>query len=146
MRKKISKYKTFFQFALVGASGTVIDFIVYQLLIIFGHLSPAFARFFSYECGTINNFILNNSWTFRQRKTNNSLKKRFISFQGISSGGLAIGVLITSILDHLFGNGYITVHSIHLSYNVLYFLITTPPILLWNFLLNHFVTWKHHTD
>ena len=142
MIRRLSRFKTFFKFAIVGVSGTLIDFIIYKSLIIFLGLSPATARFFSYECGTINNFIWNNKWTFRDRQTNNSLLKRFFSFQLIGSGGLIISVVLTKILDVHFGNGSITIYSVTFAYNTLYFLVTVPLVLIWNFTLNHFITWR----
>lgn len=143
MLQKLIRYKTFFKFALVGATGTLVDFSVYKILIIFLGFSPATARFFSYECGTINNFIWNNAWTFKDRQTNNSLFRRFLSFQLISSGGLVISVGLTKVLDMSFGSGYITRYSITFAYNTLYFLVTVPLVLIWNFTLNHFITWRH---
>lgn len=135
--------KTLVKFILVGVTGTIVDFTFYKLFIVFGGYPPATSKAFSAEIAIINNFILNNFWTFRYRKTGHSFIRKFLTFNTVSLGGLVIGVVIVKMLDLLYGDGFFNIFGWDLHYNTLYFFATIPPVLLWNFTINHFITWKH---
>lgn len=135
--------KTLVKFILVGVTGTIVDFTFYKLFIVFGGYPPATSKAFSAEIAIINNFILNNFWTFRYRKTGHSFIRKLLTFNTVSLGGLVIGVVIVKMLDLLYGDGFFSIFGWDLHYNTLYFFATIPPVLLWNFTINHFITWKH---
>lgn len=135
--------KTLVKFTLVGVTGTIVDFTFYKLFIVFGGYPPATSKAFSAEIAIINNFILNNFWTFRYRKTGHSFIRKLLTFNTVSLGGLVIGVVIVKMLDLLYGDGFFSIFGWDLHYNTLYFFATIPPVLLWNFTINHFITWKH---
>lgn len=138
--------KTFIKFALVGFSGTIVDFIFYNIFISYLSLMPATSKAFSTEVAIINNFALNNIWTFKHRKTKNSIWQKFAIFNLVSLGGLAIGVLIVKYLHSVFGDGETVILGITIAYYNLYFFATIPPVMIWNFTVNHFITWKHQSD
>ncbi len=138
--------KTFIKFGSVGLLGTIIDFAFYNIFIgIFG-IPPATSKVFSTEIAIFNNFSLNNLWTFKKRKTNSPLWKKFITFNVVSLGGLLIGVGIIKFLHTTIGDGIWYFGPLHLQYYNLYFFATVPPVMVWNFLVNHFVTWKSIED
>lgn len=138
--------KTVIKFSLVGIVGTIVDFLFYKIFINYFVLTPATAKGFSAEIAIINNFILNNYWTFRYRKTKTNLWQKLGIFNLVSLGGLAIGVLIVKILHLTYGDGFIYVFGRHIAYNNFYFFATIPPVMLWNFTINHFVTWRNQED
>lgn len=140
------KAKTPVKFGLVGFIGTVVDFFFYKIFINSFGLPPATSKGFSTEIAIINNFILNNYWTFRYRKTKTNLWQKLGIFNLVSLGGLFIGVLIVKYLHLSFGDGFIDVFGRPVAYNNFYFFATIPPVMLWNFTVNHFITWKHHED
>lgn len=136
------KGKTFIKFGLVGLTGTIVDFVFYKLFIkMFGY-PPATAKGFSAEIAIISNFIWNNFWTFRYRKTKTSIWQKAAIFNIVSLGGLAIGVLVVKLLHSMYGDGFVTIGSARLAYNNFYFFATIPPVMIWNFIVNHYITWR----
>lgn len=140
------KSKTFIKFGTVGLVGTIIDFIFYNIFISYLHLPPATSKGFSTEIAIFNNFTFNNIWTFKKRKTKSPLWKKFLIFNTVSLGGLAIAVLIVKFLHIVYGDGIWNFLGLKIQYYNLYFFATVPPVMIWNFLINHFVTWKHEED
>lgn len=140
------KAKTFIKFGLVGVTGTIVDFAFYKFFIkAFGY-PPATAKGFSAEIAIINNFVWNNFWTFRYRKTKTNLWQKLVIFNVVSLGGLAIGVLIVKLLHTIYGDGFVVWGGVRLAYNNFYFFATIPPVMLWNFIVNHYITWRHHEE
>ncbi len=144
---KISrKLKTLFKFGLVGFTGTFIDFVIYKIMIAQFGLPPASSKAISTEVAILNNFILNNAWTFRSRKTHTNVWQRALIFNLVSLGGLAIAVLIVKFLHDSYGEGNINIWGIEMALNNFYFFATIPPVMIWNFSVNHFVTWRKKKD
>lgn len=138
--------KTVVKFSLVGATGTLVDFFFYKVFINFLALTPATAKGFSTEIAIINNFIMNNYWTFRYRKTKTNIWQKLGIFNLVSLGGLVLGVLIVKFLHLTYGDGFVYIFGRHIAYNNFYFFATIPPVMLWNFTVNHLITWKHQED
>lgn len=138
--------KTIIKFALVGFIGTAVDFFFYNLFISFLGFRPATAKGFSTEIAILNNFSLNNIWTFRHRKTKSSFWQKLGIFNLVSFGGLAISVLIVKFLHIIYGDGMVNFFGLKIAYYNLFFFATIPPVLIWNFTVNHFVTWKREKD
>lgn len=137
------KLKTLLKFSIVGFSGTFVDFVIYKLLINMVHLAPANAKMFSTEFGIINNFLLNNFWTFKYRKTTTNVYQRFGIYNFVSVGGLVIAVLTIQLLHSVYGDGSVVLLNKRIALNTLYFFATIPPAMAWNFTVNHFVTWRN---
>lgn len=138
--------KTIVKFALVGFVGTIVDFAFYKLFINYFGIPPATSKGLSTEIAIINNFVLNNYWTFRYRKTKTNLFQKLGIFNLVSLGGLLIGVLIVKYLHLTYGDGFLTLAGKSVAYNNFYFFATIPPVMIWNFLMNHLITWKHQDD
>lgn len=144
---KISRrVKTLIKFGLVGVAGTLVDFFFYKVFINYFSLAPATSKGFSTEIAIINNFMMNNFWTFRYRKTKTNNWQKFGIFNLVSLGGLVIGVLIVKFLHSTYGDGFIYIFGRHIAYNNFYFFATIPPVMFWNFTVNHFITWRHQKD
>lgn len=138
--------KTLVKFSLVGFVGTVVDFLFYKIFINIFSFPPASSKGISTEIAIINNFILNNFWTFRYRKTKTNIWTKLGIFNLVSLGGLIIGVLVVKFLHMTYGDGFINVFGRPIAYNNFYFFATIPPVMLWNFSINHFITWRHQED
>src|SRR3989344_1590022 len=146
-RYKVSRRaKTPVKFGLVGFTGTVVDFIFYKIFIIYLGFPPATSKGFSAEIAIINNFFLNNFWTFRYRKTKTSLWQKLGIFNMVSLGGLVIAVLIVKFLHLTYGDGFVDLGFRKVAFNNFYFFATIPPVMLWNFTMNHFITWRNQDD
>lgn len=140
------RIKTLVKFSLVGVVGTLVDFFFYKVFINILGFTPATAKGFSAEIGVINNFFLNNYWTFKYRKTKTNLWQKLGIYNLISLGGLFMAVLIVKFLHLSFGDGFINVFGRPIAYNNFYFFATIPPVMAWNFTINHLVTWKHQKE
>ena len=133
----------FIRFAVVGLAGTFVDFLFYKVFINAFHLSPPVAKIFSTEFGIMNNFVFNNFWTFKGRNTDTHIIKRLGIYNLVSMGGLLIGVGIIALLHQLYGDGFITLLGHRIAYNNFYFFATIPVVMIWNFIVNQKITWKH---
>lgn len=138
--------KTFIKFGLVGFVGTAVDFFFYKVFINAFDIAPATSKGLSSEIAIVNNFWLNNFWTFRYRKTKTGFWQKFGIFNIVSLGGLVIGVLIVKLLHTFYGEGLLQIGNTKVAYNNFYFFATIPPVLIWNFIMNHLVTWRHSQD
>ncbi|OGE72425.1 hypothetical protein A3H40_04235 [Candidatus Daviesbacteria bacterium RIFCSPLOWO2_02_FULL_38_15] len=138
--------KTLVKFGLVGFVGTMVDFLFYKIFINFFGVPPATSKTFSTEIAIINNFLLNNFWTFRYRKAKTNIWQKMGIFNIVSLGGLIIGVLIVKFLHLSYGDGFVNVFGRPVAFNNFYFFATIPPVMIWNFLVNHFVTWRRQED
>lgn len=138
--------KTPVKFGLVGFVGTLVDFFFYKIFINLVGLPPASSKGISTEIAIINNFILNNFWTFRYRKTKTNIWQKLGIFNLVSLGGLVLGVLIVKFLHLTYGDGFTYVFGRPIAYNNFYFFATIPPVMFWNFTINHLVTWRHQED
>lgn len=144
---KISRRaKTPVKFGLVGFTGTLVDFFFYKVFINALGFPPATSKGFSTEIAILNNFILNNFWTFRYRKTKTNLWQKLGIFNLVSLGGLIIGVLIVKFLHLTYGDGFVDIGFRKIAYNNFYFFATIPFVMMWNFMMNHLITWKHKED
>jgi putative flippase GtrA len=86
------------KFALTGIAGTILDFLVFNLVLVFtGH--PVLARGIGYVFGTLWAFFVNRSWVFKSQNGISSLIP-FLALYG-SSGFVA--VTIQSVLNESFG-------------------------------------------
>lgn len=138
--------KTLVKFSLVGFLGTLVDFFFYKMFINYLSVTPATSKAFSTEIAILNNFIMNNYWTFRYRRTKTNIWQKLGIFNLVSLGGLVIGVLIVKYLHLTYGDGVVYIFGHHVAYNNFYFFATIPPVMIWNFFINHFVTWRHQKD
>jgi len=94
------RYPNFFEFikfAIVGVTGTIVDFGVYAILtrLFYLHYLPATA--ISVFLAIINNFILNKYWTFKQGNSSN-LKQESVKFFVVSVINYFLNLLITYIV------------------------------------------------
>lgn len=126
------RYQTLIRFSVVGVTGTIVDFAFYKILINIVNILPYISKLFSTEMGIINNFIWNNTWTFRARKNRTPLWRKFMMYNFFAIGGGVIASIMIYFLTKWFGR----------EHNTIYFLLTIPPQMVWNFSLNHFITWK----
>lgn len=138
--------KTPVKFGLVGVIGTMVDFLFYKIFINYAGFPPATSKGFSTEIAIINNFLLNNFWTFRYRKTKTNFWQKLGVFNLVSFGGLVIGVLIVKFLHLTYGDGFLDLGFRKVAFNNFYFFATIPFVMTWNFTMNHLFTWRHQED
>lgn len=139
------KLTTFLKFGVVGVTGTVVDFAFYSFFINQFGFAPGLAKVFSGEAGVVNNFTWNNMWTFKHRQTSSGPVKRFLVFNLVSFGGIAIGALVVNWLHSTYGEGTFSFMGLKMAYTTLYFFATIPPVMAWNFTVNSMITWRNQS-
>jgi putative flippase GtrA len=147
MNEKVIKERNrFFKFALVGALGAVIDFIVMNLLSHFTAMSLVYAGTISISCAVISNFALNRFWTYpesRSRPMFNQLGMFFL----VNLAGLAIRIPILHygeppmlrFFEKVFHTSYATAE---LYAKNLTLAAAVGIVMLWNFFVNRYWTYN----
>ncbi|HAF61620.1 MAG TPA: hypothetical protein DCK95_04770 [Anaerolineaceae bacterium] len=144
---KNTKPKRFLKFALVGLSGTVVDFAIFNLCINLFHFESIEASVCSFSIAVINNFIWNRNWTYPESKSI-PISQQLVKFSIIS----VIGLIIRTPLFAYLENPIITLAEQSLSsdfplspvtigHNVS-LAIAIIVVLFWNYFANRFWTYK----
>ncbi len=124
--------KSFFQlikFGMVGVMNTLVDFIVYQLLVYFG-LHYAAAQCISYSCGLLNSYFFNSRWTFKETKK--YTKQEFARFILVNLVSLGISVLLLRLCYEVLG----------ITSDLVAKLIVTALVMVINFIGNKLFVFK----
>ena len=126
--------KRFIKFCMVGASGTGVNLGLLALLVEVAGLNATLAVGISYEISIITNFILNEFWTFRDKRTPGlkSFLVRGLKFNLVSLVGWGINLAVFSLAYRIAG-----------VYYILSEVIAIAVAMLWNFFSN--VTWTWQT-
>ncbi len=91
-----------FKFAVVGGIGAVVQLTTLNLWRLF--LPYQVSYFFSAECAVLSNFILNNIWTFSDKKLGLAeIPLKFLKFNLASVGSIGIQQVIALIGEFLIG-------------------------------------------
>lgn len=73
LRLRLATAKSYFNMCLVGCSGALLQFIIYHALR--NSMSPFYATQCAVIAALLNNFVLNDRFTFRKRRSRNRSKK-----------------------------------------------------------------------
>jgi putative flippase GtrA len=138
----------FTKFALVGISGTLIDFFFLNLFIQRFNIDNISAKTFSFCIAVFNNFIWNRLWTYPESR-NLPFGKQFSKYLIVSIIGLLINISIFAIanqsLIRVF-NGF-SLSILPFSPSIISAntsaAIATIVVLFWNYFINRFWTFKN---
>ena len=142
-----------FKFAAVGLTGALVQL---SSLTLYRFLIPDFqyaffsdftlATILSTETAIICNFILNNLWTFADRKIKNqSILKKFLEFNLASMGSLVIQMLVATIGENtigLFKLFTLPIISIDVDTGMIYAVTGILIGMFWNFFAYNNFIWK----
>jgi dolichol-phosphate mannosyltransferase len=128
------KYITFLKYCIVGFSGIIINNGLLYVLTEYMTIFYIISSLISIEVSKISNFILNDKWTFKNDKSK-SLINRFVLFEIISIGGVVLNLILLYVLVDEFKVYYIYAN-----------ILLVPIILVWNYLLNRYITWSKKGD
>lgn len=128
-----SEWMRLIKFSLVGLSGIVVNMGLLYLLTEYAGIYYLVSAVVAIELSILNNFILNDIWTFSSRRLIHrySWIKRLFAFHIIAAGGLLINLGVLYLLTEYSG--------------IYYMIANLAGILvafLWNFILNRHLTWK----
>jgi dolichol-phosphate mannosyltransferase len=133
LMSRTGEMKRFFKFLAVGLSGVVINQGVLWLLTAFGGLEYYVSALFGIEASIISNFIMNDFFTFADRRTGKgkSFLGRLLKFNIICLSGAAIQYGLLLLFTSVFGLHYLLSN-----------LIGIAVAFLWNYFINSLWTWK----
>ena len=121
----VYQYRTFWKFAIVGATNTVVDITALFLFTRLLGISAVSANLISVEIAIIWSFTWNSLWTFSNRNTQDSLLKRFLIFQFVSLGGYVINQIMFVLFFEVMG-----------VFDLFAKVLTVPFTLVFNYVLN----------
>lgn len=124
--------RQFVKFGIVGASGFVVNLIVFTIL---QHFTPPAQRASAYSLlfsigflsGGVSNYFLNRAWTFR---SSGDAFVQGVQFLTVSALALAVGLLVSHFARPFLGTGHRT-----------WFLATVSGIVV-NFFVNKYWTFR----
>lgn len=125
--------RQFVKFGIVGASGFLVNLIVFTLL---QRVVPDHSRPLQYDiiyslafmAGGVSNYYFNRVWTFRS--TGHAVREG-AQFMTVSAIALVVGLIISALVSPWLGHGHKT-----------WFVATVAGIVV-NFFLNKYWTFKH---
>jgi len=128
---ELSEYRIL-KFMLVGASGILVNLGVFYLLTYLAKLPIPISGIAALEASIINNFILNDIWTFRSRRSG-SILRRLGKFHISRLAGLAVNYIVLIVLSFIGINPLIAdLAGIVLGYVV-------------NYILSEVYVWRHES-
>jgi len=144
------EFNKFIKFSLVGVLGTVIDFVLFNLilyvlsyvlgwslLVQFGlNGNLLVANTISFGAGVLNNYTWNRLWTFKEARQAKK-RRQLVKFAMVSLVGLLLNSLIVLTLAAILD----PIVSEPLSYNLAK-VFATGIVLFWNFGANRFWTFR----
>ncbi|MDD4075436.1 MAG: GtrA family protein [Eubacteriales bacterium] len=123
----------FLKFNVVGVFNTIVDFVVYSIMCIFG-LHYMLAQVIGYAFGVGNSYLMNSLWTFsKERKHTANEFGRFLLVNLVSLG-VSLGVL------------WIARNSLHIQSDLWCKMIATPASLIVNFTGNKLFVFNKAND
>lgn len=142
---KKKEIKRFIKFGIVGFTGSVIDFGVFNLLTIAFDVASIASSTVSFALAVINNFVLNRFWTYPETRQT-PIYKPLVKFIIVSCLGLAIRIPLFAWLEKVLIplaektipnvlTPTIIGHNLSLA-------IVIGVVMLWNFFVNRFWTFK----
>jgi putative flippase GtrA len=151
------EFKRFSKFLVVGVTGFIVDFGVFNLLLKALNFPPVLAQAISFTLAAINNFTWNRYWTYPDSRSKPILRQ-FGMFFVLS----VIGLLIRTPIFALFSDpmvalvetmqygvfagliGFVT-NTLHISIEQLglnlALAVAVLVVLFWNFFSNRFITY-----
>jgi dolichol-phosphate mannosyltransferase len=132
LMRRTGELVRFGKFCLVGASGVVVNEGLLWMLQQFSPLPLFASSAIAVEVSIITNFLLNNFFTFRDRRQpGRRFLLRFVQFNLVSLIGLGINVGTLLLLTNV----------LHIHY-LLSNLVGIAIAMIWNYLVNLGWTWK----
>jgi dolichol-phosphate mannosyltransferase len=118
------------RFGLVGGSGVAVNMGVLALLVSMAGWPLLFAAPVATETAILNNFLLNDNWTFRDRRSGVGWLHRAWRYNSITLGGLLLSVTVLAALVHYAGLHYLIANLVAIGVGA-----------GWNYSMNFWLTW-----
>jgi len=152
------EFKRFTKFLVVGTTGFIVDFGIFNLLLRALNFPPVLAQAISFTSAAINNFVWNRYWTYPDSRSK-PLLRQFGLFFVLSVIGLLIRTPIfalfsgpmvalvetmqsgvfAGLIDFVTGTLHISIEQLGLN---LALAVAVLVVLFWNFFSNRFITYS----
>jgi putative flippase GtrA len=152
-----TEFKRFSKFLVVGVTGFIVDFGVFNLLLRALNFPPLLAQAISFTLAAINNFTWNRYWTYPDSRSKPILRQ-FGMFFVLSVIGLLIRTPIfalfsgpmvalvetmqygvfAGLIDFITGTLHISIEQLGLNAALA---VAVLVVLFWNFFSNRFITY-----
>ena len=129
---RLQSSRIFIKFAIVGAVGVVVNLGLFTLLLAMG-MNKFLASPISIEISIVTNFLINNYWTFRWRKTKDRVRIKGLKFNIVSLVALGVSYATFVVLSTAYPSVPPQVPQV----------IGIIPATLVNYFLNSYWTFKH---
>ncbi len=126
IKKLIKNNSDFFRFIVVGASNTLITYIVYNIVYSFG-ASPTLSNIIGYVAGIVNGYYWSSKWVFKKDRSHRSAIKFLI-----------LGIFCLALSSVLV---FLLTHELHVHARVAP-IISIPITMIINFWVNKVWTFK----
>jgi dolichol-phosphate mannosyltransferase len=121
----------FIRFGVVGCLGTLVNMIILYLLVHYGGWNQLAAAVVATEGAIGFNFVMNDSWTFRQPVRRHSWISRAWRYNIIAISGAAISLTVLCVLTYIGDVHYLVAN-----------LTGIAAATVWNYFLNMSLTWR----
>jgi putative flippase GtrA len=138
----------FIRFAIVGAIGAVVDFVVFNLFSGVFNFHHVLASILSFSAAVISNFTWNRYWTYRDSRSK-PISHQLFTFSIVNVIGLGIRTplfaILSSPLANLFAlfdwSGYGFLSPEMLGHN-LALAVAVLVVMMWNYFINRYWTYN----
>jgi dolichol-phosphate mannosyltransferase len=127
--------RTFLRFALVGASGTLVNLGVFSAAL-HANLNKFVASPLAVEVSIIWNFVLNNYWTFKERRTRDRVRIKGLKYNLVSIASLGVSFATFTAMSLFVPRASPMVDQ----------LVGIVPAVLVNYFLNSYWTFRSHPE
>lgn len=145
-RTKELVFGSFGKFLVVGGIGFVLNYVVLRVLHDSFNWDPFWANLVGAALAIFSNYNLNNIWTFRDQKISGIIQYlwKMLQFYATSAFGVIFIQSGTIFIGDLLIKPDVIFHlgPLHVRYYILYFLLGTFFILIWNFFIYSKFIWK----
>ena len=145
-RTNRKEFKRFSKFLVVGVTGFVVDFGVFNLLLRALNFPPVLAQAISFSLAAINNFLWNRYWTYPESRAF-PLVPQFLQFFIINATALLIRVPILALVPgpviNMLESTGMSPNTAEVLGNNFALALAVGIAMFWNFFVNRFITYRH---
>jgi len=135
----------FVKFMVVGAIGSVVDFLVMNLLTKLAGFSLSLAGTISFICAVFSNFTWNRYWTYPDSRAK-PLGRQLMMFFVVNVAGVVIRIPILHylepVVEKLLANFPSKIFSVDFLAKNLTLTIAIGIVMLWNYFINRYWTYN----
>ena len=142
-----SEMKRFVKFATVGAAGAVTHFTIFNVLLQLLRFSTYLANSFGFGAAVLQNFILNRTWTFSEKRGQRA-GSQLAQFALVSVFGLIINMGVLATVRYLFAPFWAQVFVARPQMagfigDNFALAVAIGVVMFWNFAVNRLWTFRH---